>query len=57
MAYPLDEVRDIKVRSIPVALWREVRAATWRDGKTVRQFLVDALTIHLKATAETEKER
>ena len=46
--------RDIKVRSIPTALWRDVGKAAARDGTTIRQFLVDSLVAHLTATAKTE---
>ena len=35
---------DIKVRSIPVGLWKAVHRAVIARGTTVRQFVIDALT-------------
>ena len=38
---------DIKVRAIPVALWRRVHAAILVRNTTIRQFVIDALRAHL----------
>ena len=44
---------DIKVRAIPVSLWRRVHSAVIAQHTTIRQFVIDALRAHLDRTTET----
>ena len=53
MACPNNLYQDIKVRSIPTALWRRVHAAILERNTTIRQFVIDALRAHLDRETTT----
>lgn len=46
----MSSTHDIKVRSIPVELWKAVHRAVRDRNTTIRQFVIDALTAHLQIT-------
>ena len=44
---------DVKIRSIPVELWKAVHVAVRDRNTTIRQFVIDALTAHLQRETTT----
>ena len=44
---------DVKIRSIPVELWKAVHRAVREQDTTIRQFVVDALRAHLDRETTT----
>ena len=49
------DVTTVQIKKVPRALWQQVRARAAYRNQRVRDFVIEALRAHLKATEQEEK--